>query len=215
MSDTYRSGPSGPAGASYTVTAMFDNRTDAQEAVDALIEEGFGHDDVRLLPGKERDVDRDPEVRRSQGSDDPGFWASLRGLFLPDDDSTVYAEGLRRGGYLVTVRTTSANHDRAIDILDDEGTIDLDERAQSWRTEGWTGATAAGAPRTGAMSGATGAGATGPSGTRRVRVSDYPAQTPVSEQADLRRTAVNVQDDRDTKGTGTGTTGRDTEPRSR
>ena len=215
MSDTYRSGPSGPAGASYTVTAMFDNRTDAQEAVDALIEEGFGHDDVRLLPGEERDVDRDPEVRRSQGSDDPGFWASLRGLFLPDDDSTVYAEGLRRGGYLVTVRTTSANHDRAIDILDDEGTIDLDERAQVLahgrvdRSHCRRRAPYGGHVRR------DGAGATGPSGTGRVRVSEYPAQTPVSEQADIRRTAVNVQDDRDTKGTGTGTMGRDTERRSR
>jgi hypothetical protein len=28
---------------------------------------------------------------------------------------------------------------RALDILDDEGTIDIDERATSWRREGWTG----------------------------------------------------------------------------
>lgn len=173
MSDQYHGGTNGPAGAgvSYTVTAMFDSRADAEEAVNALIEEGFDRDAVRLLPGMERDVDRDPEVRRSQGSDDPGFWASLRDLFLPEDESYVYAEGLRRGGYLVSVRTTSASHDRAVDILDDEGTIDLDERAQAWRTEGWTGYTNAGASRTGATgTGATEAGytGTGSSGTSSV-----------------------------------------------
>jgi len=146
MSDQYQGRTSGTAGASasYTVTAMFDNRSDAEEAVNTLIEEGFDRTDVRLVPGAERDSDRDPEVRRTQGSEDPGFWASLRDLFLPDDESYVYAEGLRRGGYLVSVRTTSATHDRAVDILDDEGTIDLDERSQSWRTEGWTGYTGTG-----------------------------------------------------------------------
>lgn len=29
-------------------------------------------------------------------------------------------------------------HDIALDILDDEGSIDLDERSQSWESEGWS-----------------------------------------------------------------------------
>jgi uncharacterized protein (TIGR02271 family) len=32
----------------------------------------------------------------------------------------------------------------AIDILDDEGTIDIDERASSWRSEGWSGSSTSG-----------------------------------------------------------------------
>ena len=166
MSDTYRSGPSGPAGASYTVTAMFDNRTDAQEAVDALIEEGFGHDDVRLLPGEERDVDRDPEVRRARDRTIPASGRPCAASSSPTTTAPSTPRAFAGAGIWLPCARPPRNHDRAIDILDDEGTIDLDERAQSWRTEGWTGATAAGAPRTGAMSGATGAGATGPSGTR-------------------------------------------------
>ena len=62
------------------------------------------------------------------GQEHKGFWASLADLFLTDDDRSVYAEGLRRGGYLVTVSGYAFDlHDRALDILDDEGSIDLDE----------------------------------------------------------------------------------------
>ncbi len=59
--------------------------------------------------------------------------------FLPDEDRHTYAEGLRRGGYLVSVHAGDADYERVIDILDDEGTIDIDERSSSWRAEGWTG----------------------------------------------------------------------------
>jgi hypothetical protein len=74
----------------------------------------------------------------SPTQENAGFWESLKEMFLPDEDRHTYAEGLRRGGYLVTVRTNDAHYDRAVDILDDEGTIDIDERAESWRHEGWT-----------------------------------------------------------------------------
>jgi len=89
----------------------------------------------------ERDVNHDSNRGAYQNDEGMGFWDSLKDLFLPDEDRHTYAEGLRRGGYLVTVRATEANYARALDILDDEGTIDLDERAASWRSEGWTGYT--------------------------------------------------------------------------
>src|ERR671912_471377 len=75
-----------------------------------------------------------PQLRK-----DPGFWESLKDLFMPDEDRATYAEGLRRGGYVVTVRTDAAHYEKAIDILDDEGTIDIDQRSETWRKEGWSG----------------------------------------------------------------------------
>jgi hypothetical protein len=77
--------------------------------------------------------------RAASSKQSKGFWESLGDLFLPDEDRYTYAEGLRRGGYLVTVRASDAEYDRALDILDDEGTIDVEERAASWRSEGWSG----------------------------------------------------------------------------
>ena len=37
------------------------------------------------------------------------------------------------------MRASDAQYERVIDILDDEGTVNLDEREASWRQEGWTG----------------------------------------------------------------------------
>jgi uncharacterized protein (TIGR02271 family) len=104
-----------------------------------------------LVPGNESGNDTaDRSHAPSLGEASVGFWDSLRDLFLPDEDRHTYAEGLRRGGYLVSVSATDAEYERALDILDDEGTIDIDERADSWRAEGWSGSSTSDA-----LSGAT------------------------------------------------------------
>ena len=169
-----------------TVTAFFDNRTDAEEAVRALHAAGVSRDRIRLVPGYERD--------EAEGADAPslgearvGFWDALRDLFLPDEDRTIYAEGLRRGGYLVSVSATEAEHELVLDILDDEGTIDIDERANAWRAEGWSGSSTADA-----LSGATAnlttgsssstPGLSGPTGTGADRAGRGEEVIPVAEE---------------------------------
>jgi uncharacterized protein (TIGR02271 family) len=135
------------------VTAFFDSRSDAEQAIERLSEAGVSRDSIRFMPGDERDpIDNDAgsATRRESG----GFWDSLGDWFLPDEDRGTYAEGLRRGGYLLSVEATDAQYERVLDILDDEGTIDIDERANSWREEGWTGGTA-GIGRDDVLSGAT------------------------------------------------------------
>ncbi|KQV82064.1 hypothetical protein [Rhizobium sp. Root1220] len=114
-----------------TLTAFFDNRGDAEAAVDKL--KAAGVTGVRLMPGYE--ADSESAVAAAEGS---GFWSKLGDWFFPDEDRDVYAEGLRRGGFLVSVSVDSNNYDTAHDILDDEGSIDMDERADTWRTDGWT-----------------------------------------------------------------------------
>src|SRR4051812_3809632 len=135
------------------VTAFFDSRSDAEQAIERLSEAGVSRDNIRFMPGDERDPsdnDAGTATRRESG----GFWDSLGDWFLPDEDRGTYAEGLRRGGYLLSVEATDAQYERVLDILDDEGTIDIDERANSWREEGWTGGTA-GIGRDDVLSGAT------------------------------------------------------------
>jgi uncharacterized protein (TIGR02271 family) len=114
---------------------MFDSRNDAQRAVDRLIDAGIPAGSVRLVPGYENDT---PVTDRTEQH--KGFFASLADLFMPDEDRYTYAEGLSRGGYMVVASDLDMTYyDRALDILDDEGSIDLDEREQSWRSEGWSG----------------------------------------------------------------------------
>jgi uncharacterized protein (TIGR02271 family) len=124
------------------ITAFFDSRTDAEEAVSRLHAAGISRDGIRLTPSSEEDAGTAATQSFPEAS--AGLWDSLRDLFLPDEDRHTYAEGLRRGGFLVSVSASDADYERVIDILDDEGTIDIDERAESWRSEGWSASSAAG-----------------------------------------------------------------------
>ena len=69
-----------------------------------------------------------------------GFWESLGDMLFPPRTMPNLSEGIRRGGTLVTVTgLDDVQFDRAVDILDAEGTVDLDERAEAWRAAGWAG----------------------------------------------------------------------------
>jgi len=67
-----------------------------------------------------------------------GLVGALVGAGIPEEDANVYAEGIRRGGALVTVRAeTDADADRAADILDSHNVVDIDERGTDYRSNGW------------------------------------------------------------------------------
>jgi hypothetical protein len=71
--------------------------------------------------------------------DNRAFWEELKDFFLPVEDRYAYAEGLRRGGFVLSVRSDDTNYTRVLDILDRDGALDLDKQEASWRGEGWTG----------------------------------------------------------------------------
>src|SRR5687768_8863649 len=69
-----------------------------------------------------------------------GLVGALVGVGIPEEDANVYAEGVRRGGALVTVTADSdSDADRAADILDSYNVVDIDERSSSYRAGGWSG----------------------------------------------------------------------------
>jgi uncharacterized protein (TIGR02271 family) len=145
------------------VTAFFDSRTDAEEAISRLHAAGVARDGIRLTASEQDSGTSQGGGAQSFPEASNSLWSTLRDLFLPDEDRHTYAEGLRRGGYLVSVSASEADYERVIDILDDEGTIDIDERASAWRSEGWSTSSTAGV-----MSGETAnltTGMTGTSGT--------------------------------------------------
>lgn len=124
-----------------TITAMFDERDDAEEAKADLIAAGVDAGNVSVLDQSHVGGTGTPTtVGYSSTTDttsEPGIWGTIKSWF--SDDADTYEEGLRRGGYLLTARVDEAMADRAIDILDDEGVVDTDARADTWRSEGWTG----------------------------------------------------------------------------
>lgn len=67
-----------------------------------------------------------------------GLVGSLTGAGVSEADANIHAEGVRRGGTLVTVRADQA---RATDIealLDGRRPVDLNARRTEYQTEGWT-----------------------------------------------------------------------------
>ncbi|RUM25431.1 hypothetical protein EFQ99_11780 [Rhizobium vallis] len=122
---------SGPAG-SGSLAAFFDSRSQAESAVSRLEDAGVPTARIRLMPGYEADG----KNAGVMSDDRSGFFDALADFFFPDEDRKVYAEGLRRGGFLVQVSDIDdALYETVHDILDDEGSIDMDERADRWSSE--------------------------------------------------------------------------------
>jgi len=117
--------------ATRTITAMFDTRAEAERAVEALASQaGLDRSAVHIGAG-------------AQEREHEGFLSSLKSLFVPDEDRYAYAEGIRRGGAVVTAQVEESRIDRAMDVLEQQGAVDLDEREAEWRRSGWSGYTGA------------------------------------------------------------------------
>lgn len=116
-----------------SVTALFDDRASAESAVERLRTGGVPDDSIRITAGSDATADAS-----SRGDESKGFFESLGDFFFPPEDRTAYAEGLSRGGYLVTVTGLGVTEtEAALDILEDEGAVNVDEREAAWRAEGW------------------------------------------------------------------------------
>jgi uncharacterized membrane protein len=69
-----------------------------------------------------------------------GLIGALTDFGVPEEDAQYYAEGVRRGDAVVTIRAnTAADAERARNIMNDSGAVDIAGRVSSWRTRGWMG----------------------------------------------------------------------------
>ena len=194
--------------ATRTLTAMFKTRGEAERAEQALASElGLDRSTIQTSPGTGvTDAGYDP----ARPYEEKGFFASLKNLMLPEEDRYAYAEGMRRGAVLLNVKVDEGQIDRASDVLEHNGAMDLDAQETEWRKSGWTGydATAHGTLR-GAAAGTTPAVADRDEtlqvveeklvvGKRaveggRVRVRSYVVETPVEENVTLHQERVTVE----------------------
>lgn len=68
-----------------------------------------------------------------------GLVSGLTRLGIEDEDAHTYAEGLKRGGTLVTVNSENARADAAVSVMRRMGAVEIDKRAAEWRADGWRG----------------------------------------------------------------------------
>lgn len=121
---------------SQTITALYDNHADATAAQSKLLALGIPAGSIKILSGTQT---TQTSTTTTATKPDEGFWGSLKELFMPEEDRYAYNEGLSRGGTMLSVTTDAAHVDRVFDIVEEHGSVDLDEREATWRKEGWSG----------------------------------------------------------------------------
>lgn len=67
-----------------------------------------------------------------------GILGGLTGLGVPEHEAGYYAEGIRRGGTLVTVHADDARASEATSILNRHNPVDMDSRAEYYKSTGFT-----------------------------------------------------------------------------
>ena len=68
-----------------------------------------------------------------------GIIGALTDAGVPEDEASVYAESIRRGGTLVTARVDDAVAPTAARILDESKRVDWNTRRDEYTRSGWTG----------------------------------------------------------------------------
>ncbi len=72
------------------------------------------------------------------GAASGGLLGSLVGAGVSETDAHVYAEGVRRGGTLVTVRAEEGQRAMIERVLDGHSAVDASTRGEQYRSEGWS-----------------------------------------------------------------------------
>lgn len=170
-----------------TAVALYDSMSEAKKVNEQLITAGFSRSNIQII-----------------GKGDSNSVSTLTKVGLPQSDAEAYVEGVRRGGNLVMVTTDDGKIDSAVDIMDRHNSINIQERAEQWRGEGWSLAAdvdAATTNKKGKVQGET----TIPIveeelrvGKRQVehggvRVRSHVEERPVEETVSLREEHVNVE----------------------
>jgi stress response protein YsnF len=114
----------------FNVIGLFDNPRDAQAAAQELRDTGFSGNDIR---------DSYATAGAAMGTAAGGLIDALIGTGVPEGDANIYAEGVHRGGSLLSVQVDDEQAaNRAAAIMDQHHVVDIDRRGAEFRQAGWT-----------------------------------------------------------------------------
>lgn len=122
-----------------TLIAVFDNRGDAQKAQEELVAGGYPREDVRLSEGDAAGDASRAQQSASRSDSDSSFTSGIRNFFSDlfgtdrSEPAQMYSEAVSRGNYVLTLTAaTLPEVERAADIVERFGPIDIDEHAELW-----------------------------------------------------------------------------------
>lgn len=87
-------------------------------------------------------------VGAATGAATGGVVGALMASGMPESEAQVYCEAVRRGGTMVSMRTSEADEPRVIRIMDQHRPIDYIAREADYRKTGWSGFDPEGEPYT-------------------------------------------------------------------
>ncbi|WP_235970973.1 YsnF/AvaK domain-containing protein [Azohydromonas caseinilytica] len=127
-----------------TVVGVFDSDAEAQRAAQALSSTGIDPACVHVTHGDDTTLGSSAATTTTT-THETGVMGRVRNffadLFGPDDEREVghYAEAVRRGAAVVKVDVEDETRlDQVRDALQNAGAVDIDERVESWRAQGWS-----------------------------------------------------------------------------
>jgi uncharacterized protein (TIGR02271 family) len=105
------------------IVVGFESQDRARAARDALVAGGITSDRIEMLEKR----------------GDAESWAAMKKHWVPEEDSHLYAECLRRGHSLLVIQPRTGDHDRVLQLIEQFHPFDIEEHATKWRAEGWSG----------------------------------------------------------------------------
>ena len=123
-----------------TLIAVFDNRGDAQSAIEELVSAGFSRQQIRLSEGDPAGGasaitgDKTPDTSTGTGLVD-SIKNFLGTMFGTDNSEHVqkYSDAVTRGHHVLTLTAADEPEvERAADIVERFGPVDIDEKAAQW-----------------------------------------------------------------------------------
>lgn len=187
----------------HTLIAVFDNHNDAVSAKNELLSSGFSSNDVRLSHGNE-----DPSLASSgvtpagsmtdtsvtRTDDEPGIGTSIKNFFSDifgadnDEHHAKYSNAVAQGNHVLTVNTDSEPEvERAADIVERYGPVDIDEQSEKWASGAGMGIGDTGAGLRGGMNspgaGVMGVGAGGLQQSQSMSLQSDNDRLPLNQQS--------------------------------
>jgi uncharacterized protein (TIGR02271 family) len=119
----------------HTLVAVFDNRSDAQSAMDELLASGFTRDNVAVSSADMATGSSATTAATTTTTHEEGVGAAIKNFFESlfgtdhDEHAIRYSNAVTSGQHVLTLTTTSEPEvERAADVIERFGPIDIDER---------------------------------------------------------------------------------------
>jgi len=116
----------------HTVVGIFNDADDAKNAVDQLANNGFDRSNIDYSRGSSSGYNTNDE---NADDNESGIGRFFKNLFSSKDESDRYARAARNGSVVTVHAQSSEEAQRASELLDNYGAIDVDEKDRGYGTQ--------------------------------------------------------------------------------